>query len=63
MKMQVKIEKKGKEEFLTITVPMGRSESASGKSIVVASTRGNIPTEVVVDGKPLVVSVNAYIKK
>jgi hypothetical protein len=28
-----------------------------------ASTHGNLTTEVVVQGKPLVIGVNAYIKK
>jgi len=37
--------------------------SASGKSLVVASTRGNIPTTTEVDGKPLIIGFNAYIKK
>ncbi len=37
--------------------------SSSGKTLVVASTRGNIATEVMVDGKPLTIGLNAYIKK
>ncbi|TFH22369.1 MAG: hypothetical protein E4H03_08550 [Myxococcales bacterium] len=35
--------------------------SASGKTLVVASTRGNVPTDVEVNGKPVIVGVNAYI--
>ncbi len=52
-----------KDNILTIEIEMSKpSLSASGKSLVVASTRGNLPTELLVDGKPLIVAVNAYIK-
>lgn len=37
--------------------------SASGKTLVVASTRGNVATKAVVDGQPIVVGVNAYIRR
>lgn len=36
--------------------------STSGKTLVVASTRGNVTTGAMVDGKPVVVGLNAYIK-
>ena len=36
--------------------------SASGKTLVVASTRGNKTTEAIIDGKPVVIGLNAYIK-
>jgi len=36
--------------------------SASGKTLVVASTRGNTVTTAMVDGKPLTIGLNAYIK-
>jgi hypothetical protein len=36
--------------------------SASGKTLVVASTRGNAVTDVLVDGKPVTIGLNAYIK-
>lgn len=35
--------------------------SASGKTLVIASTGGNQATSVVVNGKPVVVGLNAYI--
>lgn len=35
--------------------------SASGKTLVVASTRGNTVTDVKVDGKPVTIGLNAYI--
>ena len=36
--------------------------SASGKTLVVASTRGNRETEARVDGRQIVVGVNAYLR-
>ena len=36
--------------------------SASGKTLVVATTHGNQPTDVTVNGKPVIVGVNAYIR-
>lgn len=35
--------------------------SASGKTLIVASSHGNIATMAVVDGKNVVVGVNAFI--
>lgn len=35
--------------------------SASGKTMVVASSRGNVKTGVEIDGKEVTVGVNAYI--
>ena len=51
-----------KGNILTIEIEMDkdRKPSASGKSIVVASTRGNKVSELQVDGKHLVIAVNAY---
>lgn len=52
-----------KEKTVTITLPLNTNPSASksGKSLLVATTRGNINSGVQFKGKPLVVSVNAYI--
>lgn len=36
--------------------------SESGKTLQVASSHGNTPTNLQVDGSPLIVGVNAYIK-
>jgi len=35
--------------------------SKSGKTLVVCSTRGNMKTDVLIDGKPLTIGLNAYI--
>jgi len=37
--------------------------SASGKTLVVCSTRGNMKTDVLIEGKPLTIGLNAYIPK
>ena len=37
--------------------------SASGKTLVVASTRGNMATAAQVNGQPVIIGLNAYIKK
>ena len=52
-----------KDGNLILTVPMNPSPvaSASGKTLVVASSHGNIATAAIINGKPVVVGVNAYI--
>ena len=58
----MKVEIKGNE--LIITVEMQKpTPSASGKTLVVASSHGNQATTAMVDGKPVIVGLNAYIKK
>jgi hypothetical protein len=58
--MTAKIE--GQE--LVIRIPMNPQPelSATGKTLVVASSHGNKPTDVIVNGLPVVIGVNAYIK-
>lgn len=36
--------------------------SSSGKTLVVTSIRGNTVTKVEIDGKPVTIGLNAYIK-
>lgn len=59
---QVNVSLDAKKKVLTITLPIEESISASGKSKVIASTRGNLVTSVMYEGKPLTIGVNAYIK-
>jgi hypothetical protein len=58
--MNVKIENGN----LVITIPVNPTPvlSATGKTKIVASSHGNMATTAVVDGKPVIVGVNAYIK-
>jgi hypothetical protein len=37
--------------------------SASGKTLVVATSSGNQATTAIIDGKPVVIGFNAYVKK
>lgn len=58
--MDVKID--GKDLVIRIPLNTPPQRSASGKTLVVASSRGNQTTEAEVDGKKVTVGVNAYIK-
>ena len=58
--MDVKIEN-GK---LLISIDLQEpTPSASGKTLVVATTHGNMTTPCVINGKNVVIGLNAYIKK
>lgn len=49
---------------LVIRVPLGIPQpSASGKTLVVASSRGNLKTTAMIQGKAIVIGLNAYIAK
>lgn len=57
--MSVKIE--GNEIVIRLPLNNPAPLSATGKSRVVATTRGNIKTAVLVEGQPVTIGVNAYI--
>jgi len=58
--MDVKIEN-GK---LIVSIDLQEpTPSASGKTLVVATTHGNMVTQCVINGKNIVIGLNAYIKK
>ena len=60
--MALTAEIKGK--VLTITMDIQTpAPSASGKTLVVASSHGNMATTATVDGKPVIIGINAYIRK
>lgn len=57
----MKVEVKG--NTLHIEIEMQEPQrSASGKTLVVASSHGNQATTATVQGKPVVVGLNAYIR-
>jgi hypothetical protein len=58
--MEVKIEDKKLIIVIDLQEP---TPSASGKTLVVATTHGSVKTECVIDGKKVVTGLNAYIKK
>jgi hypothetical protein len=51
--------------FLTIKIPVNATPipSASGKTLVIASSRGNLATSATVNGKPVIIGLNAYITR
>ena len=59
----MKTEIKDNKLIITLDINDPPTPSASGKTLVVASTRGNLTTDVLVNGKPVTVGVNAYIKR
>jgi len=53
-----------KDGKLVITINLNPPRpSASGKTLVVASTGGNVATSAIIDGKPVTIGLNAYIKR
>lgn len=60
--MTNQIEVKIENGRLIVSLPINKYPSATGKTTVIASTHGNQPTTATVDGKPVILGVNAYIK-
>ena len=56
----MKAEVKGKQLIITIDM-QDPAPSASGKTLVVASSHGNQATTVTIKGKPVIIGLNAYI--
>lgn len=63
MMSDVKAEIKDGKLIITLPVASSPQPSASGKTLVVASTHGNVATSAVVGGQPVVIGVNAYIRR
>ena len=58
--MEAKIE----DGRLIISLPLTEpTPSASGKTLLVATSGGNVVTTATVNGQPVVIGVNAYIRK
>jgi hypothetical protein len=52
-----------KDNKLVVTIDLTAPRpSSSGKTLVVASSGGNITTGATVNGKPVTIGLNAYIK-
>lgn len=59
----MKVELKNGKLLIEIEADVKASRrSASGKTRIVASTNGNKTTAATVDGQPVVLGLNAYIK-
>lgn len=52
-----------KDGKLVVEIPISPRTSKSGKSLVIASTGGNVPTTAEYDGQPVILGLNAYVKK
>lgn len=59
--MQVTIE--NKELVIRIPIENPPRPSKTGKTMIVATSSGNVTTSCLVDGKPVVVGLNAYIPR
>ena len=52
-----------KDNVLHIEIPLHAPRpSATGKTLTVASSGGNKPTDATINYKPVIIGVNAYIK-
>jgi len=60
--MAMTAERKGNKLVIEIDLEKP-TPSSSGKTLVVASTRGNAVTNIEIDGKPVSIGLNAYISK
>ena len=59
--MAMKVEIKDNKLYIEIDLEEP-TRSSSGKTLVVASTRGNTVTTAQVNGKPVTIGLSAYIK-
>lgn len=57
--LQAKIEGKKLVVEIDLETP---TRSASGKTLVVASSRGNQTTNAIINGQPITIGLNAYIR-
>jgi hypothetical protein len=60
--MALKVEIKDNKLFIEIDLEKP-TPSSSGKTLVVASTHGNVVTSAKVEDKPITLGLNAYIKR
>ena len=60
--MAVDVKIVGKKLHIEIDIDDPPKPSATGKTLVVSSTHDNIVTGATVQGKPLTLGLNAYIK-
>jgi hypothetical protein len=61
--MRTTISKTTINNVLHIEIPIHAPRpSVTGKTLTVASSKGNKETEARIDGKPVIVGINAYIQ-
>lgn len=59
--MDVTFDQAKQELVIRLPVNKDRPLSSTGKTRQVCTTHGNTPTNVIIDGKPVMVGVNAFI--
>ena len=61
--MQIELKKQAmiQDNFLIIVMPISERPSSSGKSTLIATTNGNVVTNMEYKNKAVTLSVNAYI--
>ncbi len=60
--MNATIDSKTNELVIRVKLNAEPQPSATGKTLVVASSHGNQPTSVQVNDKPVIIGLNAYIR-
>lgn len=60
-KMTVEVKKVGKAKHMVISIPMIERVSKSGKTILIATTGGNVETGLEHNGEQITLGLNAYI--
>lgn len=63
MPASITIDEKAKTLTIVLDLTIPGVPSASGKTLVVASTRGNQVTDATINGKNVVIGCNAYIRR
>lgn len=58
----MQVEEKGNNIIITIPKNPKPVLTPSNKSFMIASSHGNTPTSLQVDGQPVIVGVNCFIK-
>ncbi len=59
----MKVEIKNGKMYLEIETNAVPTPSKQGKTLIVATSHGNQPTGAAVEGKPVIIGVNAYIAR
>ena len=59
----MKVEVKGNDLVITLSIEKPFEHSKSGKSLTVASSRGITTTATQIEGKALKIGVNAFIER
>jgi len=59
----MKVEILGNQMVITVPIAADPQPSASGKTLIVYSSKGNVSTAVQIKGKPVIIGLNCYTKR